>query len=106
MAPPVLFRHPSSLQHDPGPHPEQPARMVAIERALAAAGGLGYAVQTSPAATREQLAAVHAPALIDDLEALCVAGGGAIDADTIVSPGPSRRPGTRRGAPSRWSTRC
>ncbi|MEA2150115.1 MAG: hypothetical protein QOD69_1945, partial [Solirubrobacteraceae bacterium] len=35
MAPPVLLRHPSSLEHDTGPHPENAGRIVAIERALA-----------------------------------------------------------------------
>ena len=34
---PIFLAHPSSLQHDAGPHPEQPARITAIERELAAA---------------------------------------------------------------------
>jgi acetoin utilization deacetylase AcuC-like enzyme len=87
MAPPVLFQHASSLEHDPGPHPEQPARMVAIERALDERGWLGFERRESPAATRELLHAVHPPKLVDAIEALCAAGGGAIDADTIVSEG-------------------
>lgn len=87
MAPPVLFQHASSLDHDPGPHPEQPARMVAIERALDERSWLGYERRTSPAATRDLLHAVHPPRLVDGIEALCAAGGGAIDADTIVSEG-------------------
>ncbi len=33
----AVLEHPSSLEHDTGPHPEQPARIVAIERELAAA---------------------------------------------------------------------
>jgi acetoin utilization deacetylase AcuC-like enzyme len=87
MAAPVLFHHPSSLQHDPGPHPEQPARIVAIEEALAARGWLGFERRLSPQASRAQLESVHPTRLIDGVEELCVAGGGAIDADTIVSPG-------------------
>jgi acetoin utilization deacetylase AcuC-like enzyme len=87
MAAPVLFHHPSSLQHDPGPHPEQPARIVAIERALEARGWLGFERRLSPEASRAQLEAVHPARLINGIHELCVAGGGAIDADTIVSPG-------------------
>ncbi|HEV7494594.1 histone deacetylase [Baekduia sp.] len=87
MAAPVLFHHPSSLQHDPGPHPEQPARIVAIERALEARGWLGFERRLSPQASRAQLEAVHPARLIDGVRELCEAGGGAIDADTIVSPG-------------------
>ena len=41
MAAPVLLRHPSSLEHDTGAHPERAARIVAIERALEARDWLG-----------------------------------------------------------------
>ena len=57
-----------------------------INEALAAAGGLGYERRESPAATREQLEAVHPAAHIDAIEQLCRNGGGAIDADTAVGP--------------------
>jgi acetoin utilization deacetylase AcuC-like enzyme len=87
MAAPVLFHHPSSLRHDPGPHPEQPARIVAIEEALEARGWLGFERRLSPQASRAQLEAVHPARLIDAVGELCATGGGAIDADTIVSPG-------------------
>ena len=87
MPAPLLFTHPSSLQHDPGPHPEQPARIVAIERALEARGWLGLARRASPEATRAQLEAVHPARLVNGIHELCVTGGGAIDADTVVSPG-------------------
>jgi acetoin utilization deacetylase AcuC-like enzyme len=87
MAAPVLFHHPSSLRHDPGPHPEQPARIVAIEEALEARGWLGFERRLSPQASRAQLEAVHPARLINGVRELCEAGGGAIDVDTIVSPG-------------------
>jgi len=87
MAAPVLFSHDSSLLHDPGPHPEQPARMVAIERALEARDWLGLERRESPEATRAQLEAVHPARLINGIQELCASGGGAIDADTVVSPG-------------------
>jgi acetoin utilization deacetylase AcuC-like enzyme len=87
MAAPVLFHHPSSLDHDTGPHPEQPARIVAIERALEARDWLGFERRRSPAASRALLEAVHPARLVNGIHELCVSGGGAIDADTVVSPG-------------------
>jgi acetoin utilization deacetylase AcuC-like enzyme len=87
MAAPVLFHHESSLGHDPGPHPEQPARITAIEQALEAREWLGFERRESPPASRELLEAVHPARLINGIHELCVSGGGAIDADTVVSPG-------------------
>ena len=87
MSPPVLLRHPSSLEHDTGPHPEQPARITAIERELSGRDWLGYEVRESPVAGRELLEAVHPARYITAIEEFCAAGGGAIDMDTIVSRG-------------------
>jgi acetoin utilization deacetylase AcuC-like enzyme len=87
MAASVIFHHPSSLQHDPGPHPEQAARITAIEHGLASQEWLGFARRESPQVTRTQLEAVHPPRLIDGLQALCASGGGMIDVDTVVSEG-------------------
>jgi acetoin utilization deacetylase AcuC-like enzyme len=87
MAAPVLFHHASSLEHDPGPHPERPARIVAIEQAMEARDWLGFERRESPAAARALLEAVHPPRLINGIQELSAAGGGAVDADTIVSPG-------------------
>ncbi len=87
MAVPVLFRHPSSLEHDTGAHPENAQRIVAIERALSERDWLGWDVRLSPAATREQIGRVHPAEHIDRIERLCRRGGGMIDLDTLVSPG-------------------
>jgi acetoin utilization deacetylase AcuC-like enzyme len=87
MAASVLFRHPSSLEHDTGSHPENARRIIAIERALSERDWLGWDVRLSPAATREQIAAIHPPEHIDRIERLCARGGGMIDMDTLVSPG-------------------
>ncbi|MCW3017149.1 MAG: histone deacetylase [Solirubrobacterales bacterium] len=82
----VLFRHPSSLLHDTGSgHPERRARIVALTDALSSRDWLGYSVQSSPAATEAQIAAVHPPAYTDGLKALCADGGGWIDGDTVTS---------------------
>ncbi len=87
MSDPVLFRHPSSLEHDTGAHPENARRIVAIERALSERDWLGWDVRTSPAAAREQIARVHAPQHIDRIEAISRRGGAMIDMDTVVSAG-------------------
>jgi acetoin utilization deacetylase AcuC-like enzyme len=83
----VLLEHPSSLAHDTAPHPEQPARMVAIDRELSARDWLGYERVRSPAVERATLAAVHPESHIALIERTALAGGAAIDADTIVSEG-------------------
>jgi acetoin utilization deacetylase AcuC-like enzyme len=87
MAPPVLLRHPSSLEHDTGAHPESPRRIVAIERALAERDWLGWETRLSPAAARAKIEAIHPAHHVDRIEALCRRGGGMIDMDTTVSPG-------------------
>lgn len=87
MPGPVLLRHPSSLEHDTGGHPESARRIVAIERVLAQRGWLGWDVRLSPQASRAAIEAVHAPAHVDRIAALSARGGAMIDADTIVSAG-------------------
>jgi acetoin utilization deacetylase AcuC-like enzyme len=82
-----LFRHDSSLRHDTGSHPERAGRIVAIERELDARGWCGFERRESPKATDEQLLAVHPRAHVERIRALAAAGGGRIDADTIVSAG-------------------
>jgi acetoin utilization deacetylase AcuC-like enzyme len=83
----VFLEHPSSLEHDTGTHPEQAARIVAIERELAARGWLGFERVRSPAVDRAALSAVHPESYIDSIERLSARGGGAIDADTLTSEG-------------------
>jgi acetoin utilization deacetylase AcuC-like enzyme len=87
MPAPVLFHHPSSLEHDTGGHPENARRIVAIERALGERDWLGWDVRLSPGASRESIAAVHSLRHVERIEAICARGGGMIDMDTIVSPG-------------------
>jgi acetoin utilization deacetylase AcuC-like enzyme len=85
MAAPLLLHHRSSLEHDTGPHPERPARIAAIERALGEHDWLGWDVRPSAAAELETVHAVHAPDYVRGIEELSMAGGGALDADTVVS---------------------
>ncbi len=87
MPDPILLRHPSSLEHDTGAHPESARRIVAIERALSERDWLGWDVRLSPAASRAMIEAVHPAAHVDRIEALAERGGGMIDMDTTVSVG-------------------
>ncbi len=83
--------HPSSLEHDTGSHPEQPARIAAIERELEARGWLGFERVSSPSVDPAVLRAVHTEGHIELVaRASARAGvGGAVhlDADTVVSHG-------------------
>ncbi|WP_372789624.1 histone deacetylase [Paraconexibacter sp.] len=83
---PVLFRHPSSREHNTGTHPERAARIEAIDAAIAARGGLGFEARSSPAADDALLTAVHPQAHVDRIRQLCENGGGWIDGDTVCSP--------------------
>jgi acetoin utilization deacetylase AcuC-like enzyme len=83
----VVFTHESSLRHDTGAHPEQPARISAITRALDDRGWLGWERRDSPAASQELLTAIHPREHVEAIEHFCAAGGGMIDMDTVASPG-------------------
>jgi acetoin utilization deacetylase AcuC-like enzyme len=87
----VLLQHPSSLEHETGPHPEQPARIVAIERELSRRDYLGYELVESPVVDRSVLEAVHPARHIERIERAAQQAGKeaavALDADTIVSGG-------------------
>ncbi len=70
-------------------HPESPGRLKAIWQRL----GITEEVRSHGAwtrsfrpATHSQLAAIHDPTYLRDLDALCHAGGGYWDADTVITP--------------------
>jgi acetoin utilization deacetylase AcuC-like enzyme len=77
---PVLFTHPSSLEHETGAHPERAARLVAIDDALTARGHLGWALRSSPLAEDDLLTAVHPASHVEAIRGLSERGGGWIDA--------------------------
>src|SRR5439155_23481242 len=86
MPVPVVF-HSATLLHNPGPgHPERPERIEAVLAALRAPDLTATIewVEGQPAA-RDQLERVHSPAYLDTLERLARGGGGALDADTVMS---------------------
>jgi acetoin utilization deacetylase AcuC-like enzyme len=84
---PVFLEHPSSLAHDTGAHPEQAARILAIERELSGRQWLGYERVMSRPVERSVLCAVHPETYVDSIERVSAASGGALDLDTVVSSG-------------------
>ncbi len=83
----VFLAHPSSLEHDTGGHPEQAARISAIERELADRDWLGFERVRSPAVDRDVLTAVHPEAYVAAIGRAAASGGGSLDPDTLISPG-------------------
>src|SRR5258708_35284658 len=75
-------------RHDTGPHhPERRSRLVAVREGIRDAGFGDVDPLPRRLATREELLRVHGAAYLDARERFCAAGGGALDADTIVSRG-------------------
>jgi acetoin utilization deacetylase AcuC-like enzyme len=74
-------------EHQTGSHPESPERMVAIGRALRAAGMFDDLLVLDPRpALLEEVLAVHSPELVDLIRQAAHQGGGWLDPDTWVSP--------------------
>jgi acetoin utilization deacetylase AcuC-like enzyme len=84
---PVLFSHPSSLQHETGfGHPERVDRMHAIQAELDRRDWLGFERREAPPVREEQLLAVHSRDHVDAVRETS-ARGGAFDLDTPTSTG-------------------
>jgi acetoin utilization deacetylase AcuC-like enzyme len=81
----LYLRHPLSLEHETGSHPENKRRIEAIEARLESLDWLGLERDEAPAATREQLERVHTPEYVDAIQRFCERGGGMIDLDTVAS---------------------
>jgi acetoin utilization deacetylase AcuC-like enzyme len=83
----ILFRDPLFQRHRTGQHPESPARLAAIDRRLDDRG-LPARCRTGKLrlAAEDDLARLHAAAYIDHVRQFAEAGGGRIEADTVVSP--------------------
>ncbi len=84
----LYFSHPACLEHDPWAlmpeHPEIPERLEVIERALGEHDWLGWERREAPPAPEERLALIHSARHIETIRELSLAGGGAIDPDTVV----------------------
>ena len=86
----LYIHHESSLEHETGAHPEQAARIPAIERELEARGWLGYERVEAPEADLQAVTAVHPASHVDAVRAMSERGGGWFDADTYASAGSYR----------------
>jgi len=83
-----LVYDPIYLEHNTGPHPENASRLIKTVEHLEHTGMMEQLSRISPrAATVEELSTVHAPGYISYVETFAQGGGGALDPDTIVSPG-------------------
>ena len=73
----LYFRHASSLQHETGAHPENKARIPAIEHELARRGWVGWEPREAPAVETAQLERIHPAEHIEHIRAM--SAGGQID---------------------------
>jgi acetoin utilization deacetylase AcuC-like enzyme len=84
-----LFTHPACLGHDPGQgHPERPARLASVLKALSGPEFASLERREAPLATTEQLQRAHPPRYVEAvLQAFPTEGYVQFDGDTVVSPG-------------------
>src|SRR5947209_8499889 len=83
----LLYSDPVFLDHETGTHPETAERLRAIgamldETGLRSLCTPGRVSPLDPAALRR----VHTPQLVERVRYAAEAGGGHLDADTVVSP--------------------
>jgi acetoin utilization deacetylase AcuC-like enzyme len=82
----LYYRHPLSLEHDTGAHPENAGRIRAIESLMEAEDWHGLDLVEAPAASLAQVERVHPRSHIEAIERISESGGGMIDHDTVASP--------------------
>ncbi|MFA5054872.1 MAG: histone deacetylase [Dehalococcoidia bacterium] len=82
-----LVYHPIYLEHDTGMHCETASRLVSIMSHLNNEGTMDKLVPlNAQAASIDQVARVHSPSYISDIESFVKRGGGYLDGDTVASP--------------------
>lgn len=83
----LLYDDPVFLEHNTGSHPENASRLKAIGDRFSNSEVAKQCVRpTWSAASVDHLSLVHSKETIADVHQLADAGGGRIDADTVVSP--------------------
>ncbi|MEN1681972.1 MAG: histone deacetylase [Planctomycetota bacterium] len=84
---PHFFYNPAFLTHDTGQHPENAGRLRAMIERLTETGMLEKLPQPEfDPAGNEAIARVHTDGMVAQVRGLAEAGGGQIDADTVVCP--------------------
>lgn len=82
----LLYTHPTFQDHITGAHPEHPRRLAAITAKLKDDGLVERCVrQAWEPATLTQMARVHDKDYVERLRQYAAAGGGRIEADTVLS---------------------
>ena len=82
----LLYSDPVFLKHDTGKHPERAERLLQVTAHLKRVGLDVRCGQPSwEAISRERLARVHGLDYVDEVARFAEAGGGRIEADTVVS---------------------
>src|SRR5438045_8255226 len=87
MPPGLYYHHASSLEHETGAHPENKARIPAIENELKRRDWLGWEPREAPAVDTARLERIHTADHIEHIRTTSAAGGGWFDADTLASAG-------------------
>ncbi|HTK77503.1 MAG TPA: histone deacetylase [Gemmataceae bacterium] len=83
----LLYSDPVFLEHQTGQHPETAERLRAIDRVLGETGRRDRCTAgTFTPLPVESLKVVHVPPVVERVRRLAEAGGGHLDADTVVSP--------------------
>jgi acetoin utilization deacetylase AcuC-like enzyme len=87
----LLYYDPVFLQHETPRHPERPERLIQVMRELERRELTDRCRRPVwDAASPAQLALVHDPLYVAEVEAFCCGGGGRIEEDTLCSPGSFR----------------
>lgn len=83
----LVYEEERFRRHDTGPHhPERPARLDAVRTGLERSGVADALVQVAARRAEDhELELVHPAAYIAGIERFCAAGGGHVDADTVLS---------------------
>jgi acetoin utilization deacetylase AcuC-like enzyme len=84
----ILFTDPIFLKHDTGPHhPERIDRLRSITARLESAGLVARCHRgTVSPISEDEIGRVHSPAVLELAREAVAAGGGHLDADTVVCP--------------------
>ena len=87
----LLFHTPGHAAHDPPAvspgHPERPARLDAVAPVLDAAAAHGWTRRAHRPAADEALLRLHPAGYLAELDRVAAAGGGRVEADTVLTPG-------------------